>query len=193
MQTLLWGAGMSSEEDTRRLLKYRQDLESRLRELEQEQVDLRTAITVLDSQIVRQGFRKPSIPVRKPVIEAQSAPKEDQSSIKSKNGVTLGSLSTKDDQIEFNPTPGLAFTISTPPFQSFMIDRVLENMKKTDEEKAALGEKPASQVLAYDVNVEGGRIISVKIMNYGGDRRLREIRSSLRWVFDKMYDKLSEG
>ncbi len=26
--------------------------------------------------------------------------------------------------------------------------------------------------------------------NYGGERRLREIRSSLRWAFDKMYEKI---
>ena len=177
---------MSSEEETRKLLQFRQGLEKRLSSLEAEKEDIRIALTVIDSQIVRQGFRKPSIP-------AQSTPAEDQSSIKSKNGVTLGTIKAKDDIVEFTPTPGLTFTVSIPPFQSFMIDRVLENMKKTDEEKASTGEKPASEVLSYNVDVEGGRIIKITVNHYGGERRLREIRSSMRWVFDKMYDKLSEG
>ena len=183
---------MSSEEETRKLLQFRQDLEKRLSILEAEKEDIRIASTVIDSQIVRQGFRKPSIPA-KIVKEPQSTPAEDQSSIKSKNGVTLGTIKAKDDIVEFTPTPGLTFTVSIPPFQSFMIDRVLENMKKTDEEKASTGEKPASEVLSYNVDVEGGRIIKITVNHYGGERRLREIRSSMRWVFDKMYDKLSEG
>ena len=33
----------------------------------------------------------------------------------------------------------------------------------------------------------------ITVTNYGGERRLREINSSLRWSFDKMYDKLRQG
>ena len=182
---------MSSEEETRKLLQFREDLDKRLSSLQAEIEDLQTALTVIDSQIVRQGFRKPSIPTR--TVKEPQTTAEDQSSIKSKNGVTLGTIKTLNEKIEFTPIPGLTFTESTPPFQSFLIDRVLENMKKTDETQAAAGEKPASEVLSYNTEVEGGRIIKITVNNYGGDRRLREIRSSLRWVFDKMYDKLSEG
>jgi hypothetical protein len=35
--------------------------------------------------------------------------------------------------------------------------------------------------------------VRISIRNYGGERRLREIHSSLRWAFDKMYDKLRQG
>jgi hypothetical protein len=34
---------------------------------------------------------------------------------------------------------------------------------------------------------------ALHVRNYGGERRLREINSSLRWTFDKMYDKIRQG
>jgi len=31
------------------------------------------------------------------------------------------------------------------------------------------------------------------IQNYGGERRLREIRSSLRWTLERMYEKITSA
>jgi hypothetical protein len=47
-------------------------------------------------------------------------------------------------------------------------------------------------VLSFEVATDGERIIGITIRNYGGERRLREIQSSLRWAFDKMYEKLTQ-
>jgi len=33
----------------------------------------------------------------------------------------------------------------------------------------------------------------LRVSNYGGERRMREITSSLRWTLDKMYDKIRKG
>lgn len=52
---------MSSEDDTRKLLKYRNDLDNKIKTLETEIDNLKKAISVLDTQIVRQGFKKPEI------------------------------------------------------------------------------------------------------------------------------------
>ena len=55
------------------------------------------------------------------------------------------------------------------------------------------GELDPSEILEYEVEEEEGRLSSLIIHNYGGERRLREINSSLRWTFDKMYDKITQG
>ena len=52
---------LSSEDDTRKLLKYRNDLDNKIKTLETEIDNLKKAISVLDTQIVRQGFKKPEI------------------------------------------------------------------------------------------------------------------------------------
>jgi hypothetical protein len=63
-------------------------------------------------------------------------------------------------------------------------------MKSTDEGRAAKGEITPEEILSFDINTDENKITSITIRNYGGERRLREIRSSLRWAFDKMYEKI---
>ena len=180
---------LSGEDETRKLLKIRGDLEDRIRRLEMEIGDLKKAIAEIDKSIVRQGFRQP-VPPRvevKPVVEDEG---DGRMSVKSKDGATLGHLQVEEERIVFNPVESLAFTVSIPPFQSFFLERVLGNMKATDEGKVAGGEVLPSGVLSFEVATEGERIVGITIRNYGGERRLREIQSSLRWAFDKMYEKL---
>jgi hypothetical protein len=117
----------------------------------------------------------------------------DGSTIQAKDGTALGRVQIIGDDLVFTPREGLSFTTSTPPFQSFLIDRVLANMKTTDEARAATDEITPEQVLSYKVEADGEVIKSVAIRNVGGERRLREIQSSLRWSLDKMYDKVKRG
>ena len=183
---------MSGEDETRKLLKFRGDLDARIQRLEEEMGDLRKAIAEIDKSIVRQGFRKPVPPkVRaKPVVDDVS---DGRISVKSKEGTTLGHLQVEDDVIVFSPLESLAFTVSIPPFQSFFLERVLGNMKATDEGKVAGGEGTPGEVLSFEVATDDERIVGITIRNYGGESRLREIQSSLRWAFDKMYEKLTQN
>ena len=183
---------MSSEDETRKLLKFREDLKNRTQALQEEISDLQKAVQAIDKQIVRGGFRQPTATRPRPTEKVESV-EDDPSSVKSKNGTTLGSLRIEADEIVFEPVSGLVFNALIPPFQSFFIDRVLENMKTTDEERVARGESSPNDALDYEVVLEGERIVRISIRNYGGERRLREIHSSLRWAFDKMYDKLKQG
>ncbi len=183
---------MSSEDETRKLLKFREDLKNRTQALQEEISDLQKAVQAIDKQIVRGGFRQPTATHPRPTEKVESV-EDDPSSVKSKNGTTLGSLRIEADEIVFEPVSGLVFNASIPPFQSFFIDRVLENMKTTDEERVTRGESSPNDALDYEVVLDGERIVRISIRNYGGERRLREIHSSLRWAFDKMYDKLKQG
>ena len=85
------------------------------------------------------------------------------------------------------------FQTSIPPFQSFLLERVLGNMRATDEEKAVGGQLSLNDVLSFEVSTDEDKINGIMIMNYGGDRRLREIQSSLRWAFEKMYEKIIQS
>ena len=186
---------MSSEDETRKLLKVREDLTIRTKKLQLEIQDLSKAIAEIDRHIVRQGFRRPTSPIQEEQSASVSEEDDDdgQSSVKSKNGVTLGYVLKVENEISFEPVAGLSFTTDIPPFQSFFIERVLDNMRSADETRVEEGDIPPEKILSYDVDTEGERIIRIVVHNYGGERRLREIRSSLRWTFDKMYEKLRPG
>jgi len=58
---------LSTEDETRKLLKIREDLVSRIESLQGEIENLRKAVTEIDGFIVRQGFRQP-IPTKRWLI-----------------------------------------------------------------------------------------------------------------------------
>ena len=192
---------MSSEQETKKLLQFRESMEQRIQELEQEMSNLQTAMAEIDKLIVNTGFRtfttadklvkdEPEIPSEPVQTEDMD---EDQQSITSKDGTLLGVMQVENHSIIFTPAEPFDFTLDIPPFESFLIERVLDNMRKTDQERSANGELDPGEILEYEVNNEEGKIVSLIIHNYGGERRLREINSSIRWTFDKMYDKLTQG
>ena len=197
---------MSGENDIKKLLKIRSDLEGRVSMLQVEINDLQKAMSEIDKAIVMQGFKHSNSALNverssettknesynetsKPILGEHELKIDDSQSIQAKDGTILGSISVTEDTITFKPRPEFKFLSSTPPFQSFFIERVLQNMKTTDEQKAVLGELDPTNILEYVVNLDGEEIKDVVIRNYGGERRLREIQSSFRWSFDKMYDK----
>ena len=211
-----------SEHDTKKILKFRESMEQRVQELKIEMQDLQKAIEELDKLIVNTGFRTfttadsqtreekteavtesvskdAAEPVTEDVIEDVSEvvekvdSEEDQTSITSKDGTVLGTMNVQDHTIIFTPSASFDFNLDIPPLQSFLIERVLDNMRKTDQERSTNGELDPGEILEYEVQEEDGKLTQLSIHNYGGERRLREINSSLRWTFDKMYDKITQG
>jgi hypothetical protein len=189
------GLFMSKESDTKKLLQYRHNIENRIVLLEEEINDLKKAIDFIDRFIVTQGFKRPTPPTdyQKPLQYETLSADEEGTSITSKNGTVLGKMKIEENDLLFIPLPEFNFSETIPPFKSFLLERVLDNMRSTDQQRAANNEMENDEVLEYEVEIIEGRIISIKIRNYGGDRRLREINSSLRWTFDKMFDKLKQG
>jgi hypothetical protein len=172
-----------SVEDTRMLLKFREDLEKSIERLQVEIRDIRKAIAEIDKLIVQDGFRQPRL--------RKDGDREDEieASIKAKDGTVLGSLQVYNKRIVFLPRKDLDLSVSTPPFQSFLIDRVLANMRSSDEIRAARGEINFQDIFNYEVLSEGEELQKLIIRNYGGERQLSEIKSGLRWTLDKMYQK----
>jgi hypothetical protein len=192
------GTGLSKEQETKRLLQFKETMEQRMTELEAEAADLRAAMAAIDKMIVTEGFRKPTVPKADP----QPAPRtetpqpesfEEGMSVTSKDGAVLGRMRVEGKDLVFEPQPEYEFKTDIPPFQSFLVERVLANMSSTDRERAANGEIDQSEILEYEVVEEDGVVRMLQVRNYGGERRLREINSSLRWTFDKMYDKIRQG
>ena len=195
---------MSHEQETKKLLRFRESMEQRISEIEQEMQDLQKAVEQIDKLIVTSGFKTfttadtiPQKPVTSETYPDQPTitqePPEESMNLTSKDGTILGTVQIEDHSIIFTPSEPFEFTTDIPPFQSFLIERVLENMRRTDQERATNGEIDPGEVLEYNLEEQDGKITSLTVENYGGERRLREINSSLRWTLDKMYDKITQG
>lgn len=189
---------MSTENEIKRLLDYRETLSIRVQELEQEVSDLYKAIEVIDKSVVSHGFRtlgSPStgLPASSQTAEASTESPDEGISITAKDGTVLGKMVVEGRNLVFIPESIFNFTTDIPPFKSFLLDRVLGNMNGTDKERAGNGEMELEDILEFQVADDEGVLKSIFITNYGGERRLREINSSLRWTFDKMFDKIRKA
>lgn len=203
---------MAEENETKKLLGFKTSLETRLREIDQEMTNIRTALEEINGLLVTTGFRTFStpttstpLPVPKPEPDYPDPDEEtmmttlpsplsgdDEMSITGKDGTQLGTIIVEENTLVFTPSDVFQFTTDIPPFQSFLLERVLDNMRRTDQERASNGELEPQDILEYTVETDGDRINKLSITNFGGERRLRELNSSLRWTLDKMYDKLRE-
>jgi hypothetical protein len=89
------------------------------------------------------------------------------------------------------PAGDKRFDINTPPFTQFLIERVLLKMQGKDDELSATGKINPDHVFSYDVTQENNILREIVIRNIDSDR-LKELKSSIRWTLEKMYEKMKE-
>ncbi|HYB68937.1 MAG TPA: hypothetical protein VEC97_05260, partial [Candidatus Acidoferrales bacterium] len=58
-----------------------------------------------------------------------------------------------------------------------------------DNELARSGQVAPDKILCFDIVREGDVISEIVIRNFDSDR-LRELKSSIRWTFEKMLEKM---
>ena len=158
----------------------RRDLLEKISELEEEVRYIREIVKVIEEFLTHEGFRK-----------AAESSSMYEVPLRSLDGVLLAVIHVYDGRLKIVPSKELGFRVSTPPFQSFLIDRVLEGMRKADEEKVKEGKLDPEDVFRYRVYKDGDLIKFIEIWNYGGERRLNEIKSAIKWTFERMYEKIS--
>ena len=81
------------------------------------------------------------------------------------------------------------FRDNIPPFRQFLIERVLLKMQEKDREAARRGEITPDKILSYSIVKEGDIIREIIIRNVS-EERIRDLKSSIRWTLEKMYEKM---
>jgi hypothetical protein len=65
-------------------------------------------------------------------------------------------------------------------------------MQEKDKELVRLGQLPTDKMFSFNIIREGDLIREIIIKN-ADDERLKELKSSVRWTFEKMYEKMKSG
>jgi hypothetical protein len=81
------------------------------------------------------------------------------------------------------------FSVNTPPFENFLVEKVFAKMQEKDVELVRARQLPADKAFVYNVVREGEHIREIVIRNVD-DERLKELKSSIRWTLEKMYEKM---
>jgi len=188
--------------EVKKLAELRSSIKERIDRLETELDEWKTLLDVLDQRLAQVSFKKAEIspapkvekikrvkPLRKPskieVKYEQAVP------LKTTTGILLAELQIGSEALRVVPAKGVNLKTGIPPFESFLINRIFKEMLKRDEEDVKNNKLTPDTKFAYEVKeAEDGTIEEIRIKNYRTARRLREIRTSLRWTLEKMYEKL---
>jgi len=193
-------------ERIKKLVSFKKKIETRVDELDSELKELQAMLETVNSLLLEKGFRhveiaeKPSVSgastgeEKEEATELESGPPqtgteaEATAILKSATGEVLADLYVDDGALHIVPAEDRNFDVNTPPFNQFLVQRVLLKMQERDGELARSGQLPAEKILCFDIIREGDVVREIVIRNFGSDR-LRELKSSIRWTFEKMLEK----
>ncbi len=188
--------GPIDEEIIKKLMELRSYLEKKIEEVDMEAEKLRSLFQIVDEVIITKSFQRaevvqtPTTRELQPLVEqVPKAPKGEERPLRTAAGVLLANLYVLEDELRIVPDENVKFMTTTMPFQGFLIRRILESMQAKDKEDAKTGLIASDRVLSFDVVTDGDLIKEIIVRNYGDQRRLREIMTSTRWTFEKMYEK----
>jgi hypothetical protein len=188
---------LSREEDSdlKRLAEMKAYLEKKISDSERETEQLKSFLRAIDSVLVEKSFRRVKIPSEAQaasapeVSEGKERPTSEVWPITTPEGVHLADLQITESELMLIPDPNARYDVASPPLRAFLVARVLDPIHMKDEELTRAGQLSADRVLTYEVVEDGGALKSLRVRNYGDQRRLTELRNAMRWTVRRMYEK----
>jgi len=185
------------KETIKKIAKLRAVLENRVETMEAELDGLKTLLSLIDETLIKEGFKRAEIskPVQAAPKQATPPPPVTQQKkgvpLKTVTGDILAHFYIEKDLLQITLAEDKNFDISTPPFKSFFVERVLTKMQEKDREDAGKGKIDPEKILSYDIKQDGNTLREITIRNLRRDRS-RELKSSIRWTLEKMYEKMKQ-
>jgi len=194
---------MSEEaEKIKKFVAFKKKLEKKVEGLESELNEQRLMLEAVNSILLEKGFKRAEIaktpvtaevsPVKEEALVElpphPSAKDENVIPLKTVTGEPLATLYIDQDSLRIVLAEDKNFNISTPPFTQFLVERVLAKMQEKDSELVRSGQLTTDKIFSYNIVQEGDTIHEMVIKNFDANR-LRELKSSIRWTLEKMYEK----
>lgn len=189
---------------TKRLIAFKKKTEAKIEELENELKEQQATLEIVNSILLEKGFKHPEI---KPRLSTEPQPEEEKAEmpseeiaehiepgppgtqrLKSATGEVLAELQVEGGLLHVVLAEDKAFNINTPPFNQFLVQRVLLKMQERDSELVRAGRLDPDRILCFDIIREGDRVRELVIRNIDSER-VRELTSSIRWTLEKMDEK----
>ncbi len=185
------------KEKIKKIARLRAIIEKRVESLETELDECKTLLSLIDSTLIKEGFKRAEIAQPTKANRVQSEfPKVEQKKgvpLKTVTGDLLAEIYTEEDSMQIILAQDKDFNVSIPPFTSFFVERVLAKMQEKDREDADKGKLLPERIMAYNIiRGDGDKITEIDIDNLRS-ARFREIKSSIRWTLEKMFEKMKQN
>jgi acetylornithine deacetylase/succinyl-diaminopimelate desuccinylase-like protein len=190
-------------EKMKALVTFKKKLEKRLEDLDAETKEITAMLETVNQILLEKGFKRgdikevpqPSGDVPAVVIakdKVRISPTQEPESViplKTLNEEPLAIIYVEKNSLHVLPDESKSFSVNTPPFNHFLVERILTRMQEKDSELVRMGQLTTDKMFAYNIVREGEFIREIIIKNVD-EERLKELKSSLRWTFEKMYEKM---
>jgi hypothetical protein len=207
------GRMSQDSERMKSMVALKQRLEKRLARLESETKELQATLDTVNTILLEKGFKRVSIKEvelntketpkdvmeqpkdvytqhkeTKPIVYQGGEP-ENVIPLKNMNDESLALIYIEKDSIHILPDESKHFSVNTPPFGNFLVERVLTKMQDKDSELVRLKQLTPDRMFSYSIVREGDLIREIVIRN-ADEERFKELKSSIRWTLEKMYEKM---
>ena len=185
------------------LVAFKEKLEKRIGELNAELDEASATLDTVNSILLEKGFKRGDIkevaqvpkevPASAEERVAAPAPQEPETVIplRTLNEEPLAIIYVDKDSLHVLPDESKSFSVNTPPFSHFLVERILAKMQEKDNELVRIGQLTPDKMFAYNIVREGDLIREIVIRNVDYER-LKELKSSIRWTLEKMYEKMKD-
>ena len=182
-------------EKIKKLAEFKSMIEKKIAATEVDLGNLKMLLEFTNETLLEKGFKRAEITEPKPAKMPPLPPVVEYETVlplKTVTGDLLANLYISRDSMRVTVAEGKRFDVSTPPFQQFLIERVLKKMQEKDSQTASKGEMAPDKIFSYEIILDGDAIREIVIKNLTSDR-LRELKSSIRWTLEKMHEKMKKN
>lgn len=209
---MLIGLAQDSEK-MKSMIAFKKRLEEQLETLTAETVEVQATLDTVNTILLEKGFKRGDIkevaaataPLSKEVVLPKNEPEppkvvvapvkqymsetESVIPLKTMNDEPLALMYFDTQHIHVMPDESKKFSVNTPPFGNFLVEKVFSKMQEKDKELVRLGQLNSAEMFSYSIVREGDLIREIIIKNVD-EERLKELKSSIRWTFEKMHEKM---
>jgi hypothetical protein len=189
------------------MIAFKKRLEEQLEKLTSETKEVQSTLDAVNVILLEKGFKRGDIKevsatpvqapkevvlpkeVELPAIAPQQGETESVIPLKTMADEPLALMYFEKQTIHVMPDESKNFNVNTPPFSNFLVEKVFTKMQEKDKELVRLGQLPAEKMFSYNIVREQDLIREIIIKNVD-EERLRELKSSIRWTFEKMFEKM---
>ena len=190
----------NTDEQIRKMLELKETIIEKMSKCQDEIDFLQKNLDVLDVILKGSSFTKASALAKN--ITKQEEPDildthEDQLEIKkqiidSKDGVVIANAFVTPDQVSIVLEDGIGLTPEIPPLKTFFIERIIGEMKKSDNAAVKDGKINQESVIDCIINKNGSAIREIIIKNYRQKERVDEIINTATWSLTRMVENSSK-
>jgi len=190
----------NTDEQIRKMLELKETIIEKMSKYQDEIDFLQKNLEVLDVVLKGSSFTKASALVKNITEEEPDildTHKEDSLEVKkqiidSKDGEVIANAFVTPDKVSIVLEDGIGLTPEIPPLKTFFIERIIGEMKKSDDVAVKDGKINKESVIDCIINKNGSAIREIIIKNYRQKERIDEIINTATWSLTRMVENSSK-